>query len=255
MESKYGDDLFAELVDGQYTPGGTGTTCPYLPAAALFYLGCRDPGLVNRDDPEGLTKFEYGDKTNGISKLYYGGKAAGCWVDDGPGREPQEGDIYYVIGPEHVGHFCRQKGGIWHTGDSGQGTHLVQEAKYVDRPVRDDRARGGHRYIGGPNGDMRQLMGWVDLDRVPLTAPPSGPAAEEEEEPGTSTGAVVAGVAVGVLALGLFGAAVYASRQPELGAPSASDHERSLMALLGKRQGGSVAAPSMRPRAPRGPRR
>lgn len=86
-----GDDTFEEMINGRWSPG-YGTTCTYLTSAALHFAGCRDPRLVNWDDPQGRTSYRIG---KGIEVLFFGGRAVGCWVDDAPGLEPQRGDIVY----------------------------------------------------------------------------------------------------------------------------------------------------------------
>lgn len=45
VPSDHGDERFAEMLDGHWAPGA-GTTCTYLPAAALYYAGAREPRLV-----------------------------------------------------------------------------------------------------------------------------------------------------------------------------------------------------------------
>jgi hypothetical protein len=186
VPSTYPEASFRDLVAGRWEPGpNAGTTCAYLPAAALYLAGCRAHELVNHDDPGGgATKFVLGQ---GVSRIRWGGHAVGAFVLDGPGKEPSEGDIYFISngppGTEHVGVFRSIDAEGWHSSDAGQGTHLAQSAQHVTRRITDTREEsGGKRQIGGPEpstGEMRTLVGWVDLDAVPWTADPMGAAAED----------------------------------------------------------------------------
>ena len=209
VPSAWGDDVFVELVNGRWAPDPTsGTTCGYLPAAALYLAGARDNRLVNYDDPEGLTRWEV---AQGISKLFGGAKAVGAWVDDAPGVEPQEGDVlFYSSGPpatEHVEIFRGLTGRTLQASAAGQGSRARQEVKAVERDVEDTRETGGTRTVSAPletGGEgYRKLMGWVDLDRVPWAADPSGPAADAN----TDRKAVALAVGIGALVAMLFGIA------------------------------------------------
>jgi hypothetical protein len=188
LPSAYGDEKFAEIIGGHWSPGA-GTTCAYLTALVLVMIGARDGRYVNRDDPEskGRCVFEFGDKANGISKLYYGGQKAGVWVDDGPGREPQYGDLVYMTDGTndgaHVEVVLTIDGSTWTAGAAGQGTREHQEAKIITRTITDEREKGGKRWVSSQAaGGRKYVVGWVDLDAVELAEPPMGVAAEEEPE-------------------------------------------------------------------------
>src|SRR5262249_40752259 len=151
--SDYGDEQFADLLNGRWQPGG-GTTCTFPPHRMLNLLGCRDNRLVNFDSDDGLTRWEMGAGGGlGVSKLYYGAKAVGCWVDDGHGRDRSHGDIYFISnGPpatEHVGIVIDPA--VWESADAGQkNEHNHEAARIVRRNVDDRRASGGPRLLSAP---------------------------------------------------------------------------------------------------------
>jgi len=242
VPSEYPDERFLDLVNGRWQPGG-GTTCAYLTAKVLVLLGCREPDFVNHDDPEGLgrIRFEFGDTRNGVSKLVAGAKALGCWVADGAGREPARMDLVYMTVPgkagtaDHVEVFRQIEGATWEAAAAGQGSREKQRAEIVHRLVNDQRASGGARYVSSPAGDPKRIIGWVDLERVPLVDPPNGPAVEltsEEASRQVSTGALVAG---GVLLLLGAGASVWlrvtAAERRVLVALQAVEHAHGITGL------------------------
>ena len=212
VPSKYPEERFLELIDNRWQPGG-GTTCAYLTAKVLVLVGCREPDLVNHEDPEALgrIRFEFGDTRNGVSKLVAGAKALGCWVGDGAGREPARMDLVYMTVPgkegtaDHVEVFRAIEGSTWEAAAAGQGTREEQRAELVRRSITDQRESGGARYVSSPAGEPKRVIGWVDLDRVPLIEPPLGPAIEPEVS-GPSTGTLVVG---GMLLLLGAGASVW----------------------------------------------
>jgi hypothetical protein len=207
VPSEYPDERFLDLIDNHWQPGA-GTTCAYLTAKVLVLLGCREPDLVNHDDPEGLARirFEFGNTRNGISKLVAGAKALDCWVADGVGREPARMDLVYMTVPgkegtaDHVEVFRAIDGSTWEAAAAGQGTRERQRAEIVRRSINDQRANGGARYVSSLAGEAKRVIGWVDLERVPLAESPMGVAVEPTLEVSrqVSTGALVAG---GVLLL------------------------------------------------------
>lgn len=206
VPSEYAEERFLELIDNHWQPGG-GTTCAYLTAKILVLLGCREPDLVNHDDPEGLgrIRFEFGNTRNGVSKLVAGAKALGCWVGDGAGREPARMDLVYMTVPgkegtaDHVEVFRAIDGATWEAAAAGQGARDKQRAEIVYRSITDHRPSGGARYVSSLAGEPKRIIGWVDLQRVPLLEPPSGPAVEPEAAPRElPTSALIAG---GVLLL------------------------------------------------------
>lgn len=209
VPSDWGDDRFAEMIDGHWEPGA-GTTCTYLPAAALYFAGARERRLVNHDDDLERTAFEIGA---GVSKLVQGARAIGAWVDDAPGREPKAADIAFLSnGPpitEHVEVVLDPAG--WKAAAAGQTNGRgEQAARVVMREVDDRRGEGGARLLSAPSplpvaGSWRKLVGWVDLDRVPWVEAPGGPAGEEAAMPilavlaGTLLVVAAVGVGVGVM--------------------------------------------------------
>jgi hypothetical protein len=211
VPSEYSDERFLDLVDNHWQPGG-GTTCAYLTAKVLLLLGCREPDFVNHDDPEGLgrIRFEFGDTRNGVSKLVGGAKALDCWVADGAGREPARMDLVYMTVPgkegtaDHVEVFRAIDGATWEAAAAGQGTREKQRAEIVHRFITDQRASGGPRLVSTLAGEPKRIIGWVDLARVPLAEPPSGPAIEPTL--GASSSRLTAGTLIAGGALLLLGA-------------------------------------------------
>jgi hypothetical protein len=164
VPSRWGDPAFEAITGGAYSPG-YGTTCGYLCSYLLHQLGCRDPRIINRRDDDAGLEYHPGEN---ISRLVYGAHALGAWRD-GPLRI-KPGDIYFISrGPassEHVGVFLRAAPGLWHTADAGQtDAYGDQAAVYLARPF--DGASLGH-----PNGgEPRPVVGYVDLNAIPLPFP------------------------------------------------------------------------------------
>jgi hypothetical protein len=216
VPSDWGDERFAEMVAGHWAPGA-GTTCTYLPAAALYLAGCRDDRLVNHDDDEGRTAFTV---AAGVSKLVQGARALGAWVDDAPGREPKEGDVAFISnGPpltEHVELVLDPA--VWRAASAGQTNGRgEQAARIVTREIDDRRGEGGGRLLSAPSplpvpGSWRKLQGWVDLDKVPWVEAPTGPAAEVVVLP--SRGGLVAGVLLLHVIVGLVAVSMHQPRPP-----------------------------------------
>lgn len=248
VPSEYPDERFLDLIGNHWQPG-SGTTCAYLTAKLLVLLGCREPDFVNHDDPEALgrIRFEFGNTRNGVSKLVAGAKALDCWVGDGAGREPTRMDLVYMTVPgnegsaDHVEVFRAIDGATWEAAAAGQGSREKQRAEIVHRSITDHRASGGARYVSSLAGEPKRIIGWVDLERVPLAEPPTGVAVEPMEAPRqVSTGALVAG---GVLLLLGAGASAW------LRATAAE--RRVLVALQAAERAHGVAGLATRERARR----
>jgi hypothetical protein len=79
---------------------------------------------------------------------------------------------------DHVEVFRAIDGATWEAAAAGQGTREKQRAEIVNRFITDQRARGGARYVSSLAGEPKRIIGWVDLARVPLIEPPSGPAVD-----------------------------------------------------------------------------
>lgn len=197
------------MIDGHWAPGA-GTTCTYLPAAGLYYVGARERRLVNHDDELGSTAFEIG---LGVSKLVQGARAVGAWVDHAPGREPKAGDIAFLSnGPpltEHVEVVLDPA--VWKAATAGRPTRAATRPRVVTREIDDRREDGGARLLSAPSplpvaGSWRKLVGGWTVDRVAFDAPPSGPAVAP---PSSSAAAVVAGVVITGGALALLYAALH----------------------------------------------
>jgi hypothetical protein len=141
------------------------SSCGDLPHWMLAALGCTDERLVNRSDDGGQTPWKVGAN---ISRIV---NAPG-FVRAGGGREPQPGDVLFIMNA-HGGHVCVLQ--IWApsadlavTDDYGQPT-----AKRRKRTLLPGK-HGGWTLDGDP------LVGWLDLERVPLHGPARLPEAVAE---------------------------------------------------------------------------
>lgn len=176
LPSVTGDARFSEI-SRDY--GGKGTTCGYLPIWIWWRLGCVDQRLINRTDP--ATGLRYAVGMN-IAAIVNGGKALGAWRTLKDGSRPLPGDVvYYAKDPpelttdgdgnqvknfrEHVNVAIDCSGTQWRTGDAGRTSPVgTQMAEFVTRHY----SAGWVDYFGGP----RKVIGWVDMDAVPLGPPP-----------------------------------------------------------------------------------
>ena len=152
------------MTNGAFTPG-YGTTCGFLCSYLLYRLGCRDGRIVNRRDDEAGLVYHPGEN---ISRLVNGARALGAWRSGPLGIRP--GDIYLLSrgepSSEHVGVFLGSASGTWWTADAGQtAADGTQAAAYCARAF-DGTA------VGGPAGErLRPVVGYVDLDALPLPVP------------------------------------------------------------------------------------
>jgi hypothetical protein len=208
-----GDPRFAEIAKDF---GGMGTTCGYLTGWLLWKLGCVDPRIVNREEPEDGLHYAVGMN---IARLVQGAKSMGAWRTLGANGPPKPGDlVYYAKDPpeiradgsknfkEHVNVAVScPSGGVWRTGDAGRTNMQTgqQMAEFVDRK---QFANGSIDYLGGP----RQVFGYVDLLAVPYANGPQGGDGEGGEGFSTDWGAVAAGGVLGCVGLALFAAALRA---------------------------------------------
>lgn len=176
VPSETGDAKFAEISKDY---GGIGTTCGYLTGWLLWRLGAKDNRIVNREQAADGLKYHVAEN---ISRLVGGAKALGAWRTLADGL-PKPGDMaYYATNPppgpppagwnwhEHVNVVLDAGPDEWRTADGGRTVNGHQAAEIVTRKrVGSDKLD----YLGGP----RSIIGWVDLDAVPLEAPPTGPFA------------------------------------------------------------------------------
>lgn len=130
------------------------STCGELPGHVADVIGAKG-GLERR----------------GLASVMTAGKANGAWVEAGAGRRPRPGD-FLVIGDRagsisHVSIAIDTEGSTWRTADAGQGPRDRQAAAYVERSWNE---RAGT--LGAPQGSTaapRSLLGWVDIDRYPIS--------------------------------------------------------------------------------------
>jgi hypothetical protein len=169
-----GDAHFAEIA-ADY--GHVGTTCGYLPGWALARLRCTDGNLVNRTDPElGLT-YHVGEN---LSRLVNGAKALGIFRTLAGGALPGACDFGYFAleAPrtradgskdwgEHVDVILEYSPTILRSADMGR-TDPATGRQAGELVTRSHDGAGAIQFTNGP----KRLIGWVDLDGVPLGAPP-----------------------------------------------------------------------------------
>lgn len=181
LPSATGDARFKEVAQDY---GGMGTTCGYLTGWLLWRLGCVDNRIVNRTDKARGLRYFVGEN---ISRLVNGGKALGAWRTVEKHGLPKPGDLaYYANDPpkietdkagnqiknfhEHVNVVVEARADAWRTGDAGRTVGAgVQGAEFVNRAAH--QISGGKvtlDYFGGP----RRCIGYVDLEAVPIAAPP-----------------------------------------------------------------------------------
>jgi hypothetical protein len=164
-----GDPHFNEIARDY---GGIGTTCGYLPAWMLWRLGCRDPRIVNRNEPaDGLT---YRPAMN-IEDLVRGGQAIGSWRLYRLGNEPKGGDILYfqssafVSGTsdrpeEHVAICISCPPG-------GTGELVTYDLGHSSQPEGSLTKRTMTKGVVQFLGENKTLIGINDLTLIPMTAP------------------------------------------------------------------------------------
>lgn len=141
------------------------STCTHLCAWMLEILGYADPRVVNRNNVARRTTYAVG---KGISRLYYGGIAAGVFKSWAAKKDLHRGDIIYVSdgspSSEHVEIFLeeQEKDGvvIWKAAAAGQlqPKTFRQQACYVYREFRNNKLYD----INHPNG--RNVIGSIPLE-------------------------------------------------------------------------------------------
>lgn len=157
-----GDPSFAHDVPGwRRAEPATGLLAHWL----LHRLGCADPALVNRDDPErGLTRVPGRD----VARLYARGRPP--FVRWAPGAGPAPGDIVLARGTTGADHVLvlldarfTSDGTVWAMAESvvTGGTPRVRLGPR--RPVVTSSAL----LLAGV-GPAPRVMGWVDLDLTAL---------------------------------------------------------------------------------------
>jgi len=164
VPSTTGDDKFAEIAKDY---GGSGTTCGYLCHWLMWRMGCRDPKMVNRDEPsDGL---HYVPGAN-ISRIF--ANPHFVHYKPGLGMTPDNGDIVFLSdGPPDTEHVYVSTGvddtkdpPIWSGANAGQRDKTTgkQCSIFIDRTFSHDSLL----YSGG----SKKIVGWVDISQLPFTA-------------------------------------------------------------------------------------
>jgi hypothetical protein len=130
------------------------SSCGDLVHWVLWKLGCRDPKLVNRNEPEDGLTWTIGSN---LSRIRYSPHFR-VWSPGGAMPEP--GDAIYVANTDHVSIIVMEITGGWMTADYGQPYGRMRRCMVEERQgalwvAPTDRAKGG-----------RRLVGWLDLDLV-----------------------------------------------------------------------------------------
>lgn len=136
------------------------SSCGDLAHWMLYHLGCRDPLLVNREEPQDGLRWVIGAN---VSRIRFSPHFILC--SNHPDARPSHGDILLVVGAaagsEHVSVLVSDMTDeYWVTADYGQPYGRLRDC---DVSVADgriwvaprDRGKGG-----------RRLVGWLDLGRV-----------------------------------------------------------------------------------------
>lgn len=161
VPSDTGDEMFTEIAKDY---GGAGTTCGFLCHWLMWRIGCRDPKVVNRNEPKDGLRYAVGQN---ISKIYSGG----YFERFKPGTEPKYGDIVFTSnGPpltEHVFVFLssevRDGKKVWHSADAGQRNDAGRQcARFRKRTLT------GRELV--TSAGLRKIQGWIPIDSLPLTA-------------------------------------------------------------------------------------
>lgn len=163
VPSTTGDPRFSEIAKDY---GGVGTTCGYLCHWLMWRLGVRDPKMVNRSEPEDGLHYAVGMN---ISRIFNNPH----FVRYEQGKSPGDGDIVFISnGPpatEHVlvsvGVDDSQDPPIWSGANAGQRDPATgsQCSVLIDRTM----SKGILLY----NGVGKKVVGWIDISKLPFTAP------------------------------------------------------------------------------------
>ncbi len=180
----YGDAHFNEVC--KFYQKGFGTSCGCLCHWMLYYLGAKNPDIVNWTDTERGLKYLGGAN---VSRIHHKGMApfVNCIGPSNPllrGVRPSCGDIVFIhkfnddrtFGPqnkEHVFIFLEeQAGGRWSTAESGQEGGTDSKFKFrmlfaptgevkPATPVRISDADGAK-----PSDGDRTVIGWLDISQL-----------------------------------------------------------------------------------------
>lgn len=198
--SKLNVDRFAFLTEKRPWGNKGYYSCGDIAGGMLCFIGCRDEGIINRDDddldgvadwkPEAPTANEHDWwdvrgtrpwKTGwNITLLKQGSINAKCWERAVDGYLPQQGDIFMVgVGTmqEHVGIFvsdpeAQEDGVSWvyTTVEGGQVDASGQCAKVYTTTLHRSGGKVYTRRAG--NGQPDKLVdGFINVAKVPLVAP------------------------------------------------------------------------------------
>lgn len=171
VPSRYPDAAFQEMTGGKFA-AGFGSSCGFLASYVLMTIGCRDARILNRE-VDGLV-YTPGDN---ISRLVHGAQALGCWRTLADGGTPLPGDIPVCSnGPpssEHTFVFESSQldasgNEFWTSYDGGSPTADSSSRHVMGAGARERIGAAQLAFIGGPRG----ILGYIDLDLVPLDVAP-----------------------------------------------------------------------------------
>lgn len=181
--------LFHRVTEGRHVGNSKFYTCGELVGLVYSLLGCRDEGIVNRDDDDldgiaddkqppaddrGQRPWKVGWN---LALLKSGAQRSGCWVNADDGLLAAQGDAFMCgdNGGEHVG--------LWEsdpepTGREGEWVAPTIEAGQLDsggqcskRFLTYLRREGQKLFISRARTGGRVYVGHVDLAGLPLVAP------------------------------------------------------------------------------------
>lgn len=157
-----GDGKFHEICKDW---GSVGTTFGYLPHWLMWRLGCRNPNIVNRNEPADLLRYIPG---RNISMIWNAGHSP--FVPFKPGMLPEPGDIGFISNgrpiTEHVFVFLSCVPAV----DPDSYQLEVAEAGQVNAQSKQCARIHNPRMSSGLIGG-RHLQGWVSLKKLQYTKP------------------------------------------------------------------------------------
>ncbi len=157
-----GDPKFEEVTQGR-ADAPRYSACGDLINFVLYRIGCRDPSIVNRNEPQDGLEWHVGEN---ISRPVSGAKRVGAWVDYVSGLLPKPGDCALIgAWPDEIEHvFVVLEAGpeTWLTADYGAVNSVGQQSSSIGTTTLSSGRIGRYN---------RKLIGWIDIDRVPRSAP------------------------------------------------------------------------------------
>lgn len=187
-------DKFNSVTERRYVGNAKYSTCCDVVGASLALLGCKDERIINRDDDDfdgvkddsqkpsdgrswwdtpGSKPWKMGAN---VSMLYQGSISAGAWVKVKPGVLPRRGDSFlldYGVN-EHFATFATDLSpdgnGGWR-GKTVEGGQVDEHGQCVVIYSVTLYWRNGVCYLKRDGKKERVLCGWIDVAKVPITAP------------------------------------------------------------------------------------